>query len=160
MDEQNPSDPKNSIRKHKKLTLAVSMILMLLFVMAVIITRRFNISSLPETGAKSELYIVDSLIDEEDLDIEDGICDVEPSPEKISCTLRAAIQQSNNDGQPSRIEFSDSLKNESGIIEIVLNSPLPEITEGGESSGAYDLEIAGNIDNPDPRKVIIRINSE
>lgn len=162
MDEREKTDPKNSLKQQKRLAFIATIVLMLMFIMVVVITRRLTVDDLPETGVESVVYEVNSFFDDVDIDPDDGICDTDPAPGVVACTLRAAMQQSNSDGKPSRIEFSSILEDEEGVIEIVLNSPLPEIIKNGESADDYDLVIEGNTDDPEPdsRKVIIRINNE
>ena len=57
--------------------------------------------------AAEKVYVVDSDQNQPDV-ILDGSCDTDPTNNK-SCTLRAAVQEANSDGSPSRIKFASKM---------------------------------------------------
>ena len=76
-----------------------------------------------ESGATAgtlETYVVDSNLDLPDTSVGDGVCSASGS----ICTLRAAIEESNVDGAPSKVLFNIA---GSGAHRITLGSQLPPL---------------------------------
>jgi len=92
----------------------------------------------PSALADTQTFTVNSNGDEADPDVGTGGCDVGGGV----CTLRAAIQEANfNSPQPDTIDFS-------GVSgQIVLGSPLPDITDDVTINGPGAGQLAVDGDN-------------
>jgi hypothetical protein len=96
----------------------------------------------PEAQAAPSTFTVNSTGDENDLDFpdpdgifdgsSDGVCDVDAATPEDQCTLRAAIQETNVNGNPTeldRIEFEIGGPSATGVKSIIPDSVLPRTVE-------------------------------
>lgn len=89
------------------------------------------------TLATAKTFTVDSILDQPDQNPGDEVCETEAS----TCTLRAAIETSNQTPEANTIEFDSSFEGK-GVNTIQPNSPLPPIlqrvTIDGDGAGQCD----------------------
>lgn len=89
----------------------------------------------------SNALLVNTTGDEADADLTDGVCDIDLSSDGNKCTLRAAIQEANNQ------EGEDTITFESGVSAISPEKSLPDITETvtiDASSNSSSVEVNGS----------------
>ena len=84
-------------------------------------------------------WTVTSTGDDGDLDETDAVCDTDPMPGIINCTLRAAIEEANAYSGANRISFRipDSTVACGPPCEIMPDTPLPELAD---STGGTEID--------------------
>ena len=89
----------------------------------------------------SNALVVNTMGDESDADLNDGVCDSDLSTDGEQCTLRAAIQEAN------KREGEDTITFESSVSAISPEKSLPDITETvtiDASSHSSNVELNGS----------------
>jgi trimeric autotransporter adhesin len=84
------------------------------------------ITAVPVSAAES--FVVRSTQDGGDVNVGDDVCDSDPGPQ-VRCTLRAAIQEANGDGDRDRIAFRIGGANATGVKVIAAATDLPDIIQ-------------------------------
>ncbi|MCB1559767.1 MAG: right-handed parallel beta-helix repeat-containing protein [Xanthomonadales bacterium] len=96
--------------------------------LSALIAATLMLTGLPAMAAT---FTVDSIFDDGDSNPGDGVCDrVAGGP--VSCTLRAAIEQANANGNPGATDYIEFDLPTSSSIALVINiggTPLPTITQ-------------------------------
>ena len=95
-----------------------------LAIVALILTFTLIAAGSDEASAGGLTFVVQVQSNIGDNNLADDNCDVDPGSEGDQCTLRAAIQESNDEPGPDAIHF-----NLSGLIAVIVSAPLPSITE-------------------------------
>ena len=85
------------------------------------------ITALPVSAA--ETFVVRSTQDGGDVNVGDDVCDANPGPQVVRCTLRAAIEEANGDGDRDRIAFRIGGANATGVKVIAPTPALPDIIQ-------------------------------
>ena len=96
------------------------------------------------TGAPAANFLVYNHLDQVDVNPGDGLCDADPSPSGITCTLRAAVMEANALGGPDviRVNFA------------TYNLTIPADGDDGDDSGDLEIEDDLTVENAGVRPTI------
>jgi hypothetical protein len=156
---ENPSDPSGVaavIARQATRTVLVAVLACLLVALAA-----------PAVASAATEFTVDNILDERDEDLSDGVCKAnvaETNPNEGTCTLRAAIEEVNEqEGAENKIKFDPGVfegEEEDAIFVASLLGSLPAIEfptkieagsectadgiEGAPCAGLIGLEATGN----------------
>lgn len=120
-----------------------------------LITAATGAIALPGTVAagSTSVYRVNVVGDAADANLGDGICDTTASPATTKCTLRAAIQTANANGDASEIRFKITA-GASSVKTIQPNTPLPTITAPLTIDGYTQAGAVANTTSPGTNAVL------